>query len=125
LWLTWPIDPSSENYHQAGLSIETSGNSANPIQITEFTTELSYPQSSGTAINFDTKASGGSGTLYYRYYYRRLPNGQWTEIRGYDTSSSCAWTPFQEGVYVVVAWVTDNPLGDTFSTAGLTCTIEE
>jgi len=118
-------DTSSNNFHQAGLSIETSGNSSNPIQITGFTTGMNYPQSSGTAISFDTTASGGSGTLYYKYYYRKMPYGQWTEVRGYDANSASTWTPSEDGVYVVVVWVTDDPTGSTFSTAGITCTIGE
>ena len=116
-------DTTSENYHQASLSIETSGNSANPIQIIIFTTNMNYPQSSGTAIALHTAATGGSGELYYRYYYRKLPDGQWTEIRGYDTNSTGIWTPPEDGLYVVVVHVTDDISGSIFSTAGMTCTI--
>jgi len=68
-------DPNADTYHQAGLSIETSGNSANPIQIVNFSTDIDYPQASGTAITIDTTATGGSSPLYYRYYYRKLPAG--------------------------------------------------
>ena len=96
-------DTTSENYHQAGLSIEASGNSGNPIQITSFTTNITYPQSSGSAITLNTAVAGGSGQLYYRYYYRKLPDGQWTEIIAYNTTSTGTWTPPEDGWYVVVS----------------------
>jgi len=118
-------DTTSENYHQAGLTIETSGNSANPIQIIDFTTDIDYPQSSGTAISFDTTATGGSGPLNYRYYYRKGVRGQWIEIQVYSTDNSCTWTPTEDGLYVVVVHVTDDISGSVFSTAGMTCTIGE
>jgi len=118
-------DPAYSNFHQAGLSIETSGNSANPIQISSFTTNITYPQSSGTAITLSTFATGGSGQLYYRYYYRKLPDGEWTEIIGYTITNTGTWTPPEDGWYVVVVHVTDDITGNTFSTAGMTCTIGE
>jgi hypothetical protein len=116
-------DSSYARFHQAGLSIETSGNSANPIQITSFTTNITYPQSNGVAITLSTAATGGSGQLYYRYYCRKLPDGQWTELIAYNTTSTGIWTPAEDGWYVVVVHVTDNVAGNTFSTAGMTCTI--
>ena len=86
---------------------------------------MAYPQSSGTAITLNTTATGGSGQLYYRYYYCKLPAGQWTEIREYSTDSNSTWTPTEEELYVVVAHVTDDNSGNKYSTAGMTCTIGE
>ena len=118
-------DPTGSSYHQAGITIETSGNSANPIQITAFTTTMDYPQGSGTALTLNTTATGGSGPLSYRYYYSKGIGGQWVMIRDYAPSTSCTWTPTEESLYVVLVHVTDNPSGNTFSTAGMTCTIGE
>ena len=65
--LAWATDNvNSGNFHQAGLSIETAGNSADPILITRLTSDISYPQTAGTAVNLNTTATGGSGTLYYK-----------------------------------------------------------
>ncbi|MFH0812980.1 MAG: NHL repeat-containing protein [Pseudomonadota bacterium] len=52
---------NSQIFHQAGLGIETQGNSTNPIQITELTTTMGYPQGTGTAITLNTTAFGGNG----------------------------------------------------------------
>jgi len=75
--------------------------------------------------SLDYTAVGGSGPLYCRYYYRKGATGQWTEIKGYSIDNSCTWTPLEEGFYVVVVHVTDDPSGNTFSIAGMTCTIGE
>jgi len=118
-------DTSGSSFHQAGITIETGGNSASPIQITDLTTNMDYPQTSEISINLDTTATGGSGPLYYRYYYRKGTTGQWIEIKGYSIESSSTWTPTEDGVYVVVVHVTDDPSGNKFSIAGMTCTIGE
>ena len=118
-------DITGSSFHQAGITIETGGNSASPIQITDLTTDIDYPQSSGAAITIHTTATGGSDPLYYRYYYRKGVGGQWTEIKGYSADSNCTWTPTEDGLYVVVVHVTDDPSGNRFSIAGMTCTIGE
>jgi len=127
LVLAWVADTAnSTNFHQAGLIFETQGNSANPIQITTMTTDMTYPQSRGTPINLNTTANGGSGQLYYKYFYR-LGSGGWNEIGGWSTNGSATWTPQQAGVYTIVVHVSDdnsvssNPLNQ----AGMTCTIGE
>ncbi|MFH0813304.1 MAG: C13 family peptidase [Pseudomonadota bacterium] len=114
---------NSQIFHQAGLSIETQGNSASPIQITELTTTMGYPQSTGTAITLDTTATGGNGQLYYKYWYCKGIGGTRNVIRDYSTSSSCTWTPNEDGFYTVVVWVSDNQSETEYSIAGMTCTI--
>ena len=125
--LAWVAETAnSTNFHQAGLTFETQGNSANPIQITGMTTNMTYPQSSGTPITLNTTATGGSGTLYYKYFYR-LESGGWNEVGPWNTNGSANWTPTQNGVYTIVVHVSDdntisnNPLNQ----AGMTCTIGE
>lgn len=118
-------NPSGSSFHQAGLSIETSGNSTTPIQITELTTTMTYPQSSETAITITTTATGGNGPLYYKYWYCKGIGGAWNVIQDYSTSSLCTWTPTEEGLYTLVVWVTDDTSGSEYSIAGMTCTIEQ
>ena len=119
-WVT--DDPSSEIFQQAGLSVETRGNRPHPVVIKELTTDMSFPQSSGTMVTLTTKAAGGSGPLLYRYWYKK-EGGSWQMIRDYAASSSCSWTPAEDGGYTVVVWVTDDPSVGEPPIIGLTCTI--
>jgi len=97
-----------------------------PVVITDFTTGMTYPQSSTTPITLSTTAFGGrTGFLYYRYLYRKGVSGVLTEIRSYETDRELTWTPPEPGFYTVVVEVTDNPLRSTYATAGITCTIGE
>ena len=80
---------NNTTFHQAGLTLETQGNSPNPIQITALTTDMNYPQPSGTPINLSTTATGGNASLQYKYWYQ-LSNGPWTSIRDWDTNSDAA-----------------------------------
>lgn len=101
-------DTTNNIYHQAGLSIETQGNSSDPIQITSLTSNMNYPQSRCSGITLHTTATGGSGPLYYKYWYQKGVGGAWYAIRDYTTQSSCTWTPAEDGFYTVVVWVTDD-----------------
>jgi hypothetical protein len=117
---------NSDDFHQVGMTIETQGNSADPILITEITVNMSNPQPSGIPITINSTATGGSGQLYYKYFYR-LENGTWIEIGSWRTDGSMTWTPPQEGYYTIVVHVSDdntapsNPLNQ----AGMTCIIGE
>jgi len=115
----------STTYHQIGLTFETQGNSTNPIQITGMTTNLAYPQSSGTPITLNTTATGGSGQLYYKYFYRLGTTGSWTTLGPWSTNGNGAWTPQQAGFYTIVVHVSnDNTItGNSLVQAGMTCTI--
>ena len=87
-------------------------------------TDMRYPQSTGTAINLNTSATGGTGPLYYKYF-SRLGEGEWVVIREWDVSSSGIWTPPQAGTYTVVVWVSDDTTVTNPPLAGMTCTIGE
>ena len=116
-------DSFSNIYHQVGFTVDTSSSSANPIQITGMTSDLVYPHSSGTAVTFTTTASGGSGTLYYQYWYR-VGRGTWTMAKDYADTAACTITPSGDGLYTVLVRVTrHNPSGTSYSTAGMTCSI--
>jgi hypothetical protein len=117
----------STAYHQIGLAFETQGNSANPIQITGMTTDMTYPQSTGTAITLNTTASGGGGQLYYRYFYRLGTTGTWNALGPWNTDGTGTWTATEEGIYTIVVHVsTDNSIESNPTVqAGMTCTISE
>ncbi len=114
------------DFHQGGLLFETDGNSADPIQITEFTTDLDYPQPTGTPITLNATAGGGSGQLYFKFLYR-LHLGGWTEVGDWNEDGEATWTPQQAGVYTIVVHVSEdntvatNPLNQ----AGMTFAIED
>ncbi|MFH0813302.1 MAG: 6-bladed beta-propeller [Pseudomonadota bacterium] len=110
-------------FHQAGLSIETQRNSSNPIQITELSTTMDYPQNTGRPITLHATATGGNGSLFYKFWYYK--EGTWNVIREYSTMSSWTWTPTEEGLYTVVVWVTDDTSVSQPPIAGMTCTIEQ
>ncbi|MFH0812979.1 MAG: hypothetical protein V2A69_09100 [Pseudomonadota bacterium] len=44
-------------------------------------------------------------------------------IREYSTTSSCTWTPAEDGLYTVVVWVTNDTSVSEPPIAGMTCTI--
>ena len=113
------------NFHQGGLLFETDGNSANPIQIIEFTSDLDYPQPTGTPITLNAKAGGGSGQLYFKFLYR-LHLGGWTEVGDWNVDGEATWTPQQGGVYTIVVHVSKNNTVATnpLNQAGMTFAIE-
>jgi len=117
---------NSSTFHQIGLTFETQGNSTNPIQITGMTTTLADPQPGGIPITLTSVATGGSGPLYYKYFYR-AGTGGWNELGGWNTDSNAALTPPSNGEYTIVVHVADNPAAanNPFAQAGMTCTIGE
>ena len=104
--------------------METRGNSTNSIQITGITTSMTYPQKMGTAITLNTTATGGTGQLYYKYWYCKGIGGMWNVIRDYSTSSSCTWTPPEDGLYTVVVWVSDTQATQDPPLAGWTLSVK-
>jgi hypothetical protein len=115
---------NSGAFHQIGLTIETSGNNSNPIQITGMTTTMADPQPRTTPITLSTTATGGSGPLSYKYFCR-LGSGGWNELGGWKNNSNVTWTPASGGEYIIVVHVTDNPsvASNPLVQAGMTCTI--
>jgi len=113
------------NFHQGGLLFETDGNSANPIQILEFTADLDYPQPTGTPITLNATAGGGSGQLYFKFLYR-LHLGGWTEVGDWNEDGEATWTPQQGGAYTIVVHVSKNNTVATnpLNQAGMTFAIE-
>jgi hypothetical protein len=114
------------DFHQGGLLFETDGNSADPLQITEFTTDLDYPQPTGTPITLTATAGGGGGTIYFKFFYR-LNLGGWTAVGDWNEDGEDTWTPQLPGFYTIVVHISeDNTAVDKASKqAGMTLTIEE
>jgi hypothetical protein len=117
---------ASTAVHQIGLTFETQAYGANPIQITGMTTSMADPQPSGTPITLNTTAAGGSGPLYYKYFFR-AGTGGWSALAGWNTNSNTSLTPPSAGEYTIVVHVSDNPsvASNPLTQAGMTCTIGE
>jgi hypothetical protein len=63
-----------------------------PLTVTGMSSALSSPQRVGTSIQFTMHATGGSGTLEYRWWIQNSA-GTWTMVRDFGTSASYTWTP--------------------------------
>jgi hypothetical protein len=125
LVLAWVAESAtSSTVHQIGLTLETQGNSTNPIQITGMTTSMADPQPSGYPITLSTAAGGGSGQLYYKYFYR-AGTGGWNELGSWSANSNATLTPSSAGEYTIVVHVADDPTlsNNPLTQAGMTCTI--
>lgn len=60
------------------------------------------PQKAGTSIKFTAKASNGTGTYKYMFFYKKkVSSHDETVIRKYSTSNSCTWKPTKAGTYYV------------------------
>lgn len=85
---------------------------------------LIYPQSSGIPITLTAQAIG-SGTIYYKFWYK--DDSGWHVIKDWSTDNSATWTPNQAGTYTIVVWA-NTTADDNIPNrpiAGLTCTVEE
>ncbi|MGM9979304.1 MAG: leucine-rich repeat protein [Clostridium sp.] len=69
----------------------------NHLGISSITTDKKSPQYTGTSVKLTTQASGGIGTLQYKYY--SYLNGKYAEIKNWSTNSSVTITPKTEGAY--------------------------
>ena len=125
LVLAWVAESAAATaVHQIGLTLETQGNSTNPIQITGLTTSMGDPHPRGNPITLSTTATGGSGQLYYKYFYRTASGG-WNELGGWNTNSNATLSPSSSEEYTIVVHVSDNPTiaNNPLTQAGMTCTI--
>ena len=97
-------------------------------EITGMTTTIADPHPSGNPITLDTTAAGGSGQLYYRYFYRLGTSGpDWIPLGPWNTTGNGTWTPTGNGLYTIVVHVSnDNTVeSNPLVQAGMTCTIGE
>jgi len=79
--------------------------SITPI-INSYTASLASPQVLGKSISLTTTASGGTGTLQYRF--TEFDGAKWTTIKDYSTQSSISWIPTKPGNYALYLDVKDS-----------------
>lgn len=85
-------------------SIGKKGSVVTPVKsptISKLTASEVSPQKVGTAIKLNTNASGGTGSLSYKYEV----NGE--VVKDYDSASDYNWTPTEAGTYTVKVTVKD------------------
>lgn len=75
-----------------------------PATITSFTSSLSSPRQTGTAITFTTTVAGGVAPYQYKWW---LWNGStWTIVGDWNTANTFTWTPTQANPsYRMSVWV--------------------
>ena len=75
------------------------------VNIGTISSNVQSPQNLGTAIAFNTEATG-TGELQYKY---SVSNGTtWTTIRDYESSAIALWIPTEVGSYTVKVEVKDS-----------------
>jgi Viral BACON domain/FG-GAP repeat len=76
------------------------------VTIMSLTASRTFPSAPGTAITWTATATGGSGTLEYKFYRYKYGSG-WTLVRDYGSSNTYTWTPGagDTGDYVLQVWV--------------------
>ena len=62
--------------------------------------------SRGTAVKMTGAASGGTSPYKYAFVVK-APNGNWTVLKDYSTTSTLTWTPGSTGKYTVQIKVKD------------------
>jgi hypothetical protein len=118
-------DPTGQEYSQAGISVETAGNRAHPIQVTGLTAQQGFSSGGGNTITLNTTAIGGDGQLQYLYWVGKGAVSEWTMVRGYAPNPRCTWSPEEGGAYTILVWVTDDPSGSHYAVAGMSYALGE
>ena len=59
----------------------------------------------GTPVVFTAGASGGTGSIEYRFDLYDAGHASWTLLQAYGSNSAVTWTPSQPGTYWVQVWV--------------------
>jgi hypothetical protein len=74
-----------------------------PPVITSFTSSVASPSPEGATVTFNATATGGAGSYQFKWWvYSR---GEWHVEQEWRDSSSFAWTPREQGNYIVAVWV--------------------
>ena len=79
-----------------------------PIKITSFIADKVSPQVADTTIKLSVTATGGNGTLEYKFTCRNTETNEEKTIRGYSTNSTAEWTPITAGTYKVSVTAKDS-----------------
>jgi hypothetical protein len=90
-----------ESYFARTFAI-TAGQQTTPMTVTGLASNLSSPQTTGTAITLT--ASGSGGTAPYQYKYWVFDGATWTVLREWG-SASYTWTPTVPNAnYLITVW---------------------
>lgn len=79
---------------------------ARDISITGFTANPSSSVNKGSSVNLAAAATGGTGTLQYKFT-AQLENGGEGTIQDYGTANTATWTPQVAGRYTLKVYVRD------------------
>ena len=79
-----------------------------PITIYSFTSDKSSPQYEETTITLSADATGGSGSLQYKFTTTEKTTGEEKVISDYSSKNSVEWTPLTAGIYEVKVSVKDS-----------------
>jgi hypothetical protein len=93
-----------------------------PVTVTSLAADLSAPQDAGTAVTITAGATGGGGSLEYRWWIKA--GGQWVLVQDWSSASSFVWTPSEaDPGYRVGVWVRAQGSQD-YATASIPFPIE-
>jgi hypothetical protein len=84
--------------------------SQSPLTVTELTSDVPSPASTGTAIKWTARVMGGSsGPIQYQFSLYS-PTAGWNVVQPYGPSETYTWTPAwgSEGDYLVQVWARSN-----------------
>jgi len=102
----WVRSAGSTASYEAWLATSTFSIVRSAVTVTSFVASQTFPSAPGTAIAWTAAATGGSGTLEYKFYRYKYGSG-WTLVRDYGASNTYTWTPgsAETGDYVLQVWV--------------------
>jgi hypothetical protein len=103
----WARIPGSSNGYDTWLGADPLTITNGVIRVDSLETETPLPVSTGTAITWKAKASGGPAPLQYRFWRQNQTTGAWTLAQDYGTSDTYSWTPTAGdlGRHTVQVWV--------------------
>ncbi|MDY4078870.1 MAG: CAP domain-containing protein, partial [Clostridium sp.] len=80
---------------------------AKPLEINSFTTDKVSPQYKGSSIKVTANASGGEGTLQYRFRVGN-PAGSYSLVKDYSTTNTAVWNANYSGSKILYVDVKDS-----------------
>ena len=85
----------------------TINNKVLALTINSFVTDKASPQVQGKQIKLTANATGGSGTLQYKFVVTD-GKGNWTTLKDYSTSNTCIWNTTNPGDKILYCKVKDS-----------------
>ena len=71
-----------------------------PLTAVTATAAPASPQPVDTPLTLTAVATGGTSVQYQFWLYNANANPAWSQLQGYSTSPTCAWTPSMPGDYL-------------------------